>query len=181
MNARIIRRTFEQLRGQPCWGLQYDRQVNLSMNFGKPSLRMREPYRTNSRSTAIQQGAAHRQVRVRGQWWLWIYCCYWRLSSNGKELARGASSLKRIERGMSHLDGQNLTSVEVSPTTGATRFAFDLGCLLECRRLEQESDEELWLLYKPSGYVLSVYGNGTLSHRQSTVRERQRPTAGSGG
>ena len=77
---------------------------------------------------------------------------------------------------MAHLGGQELVSVVVEPKTGATRFAFDLGCVLNCRRFERDTDAELWMLYKPSGYVLSVHGNGNFSHQRGTeVESRLRP------
>ena len=103
---------------------------------------------------------------------MWIYCCYWRLTSEGVALATGSSSFKRIERAMAQLEGQKLVGVEVDSGTGATRFAFDLGCVLNCRRFESSSDAELWMLYKPSGYVLSVHGNGTFSHHRATEVEK---------
>ena len=62
--------------------------------------------------------------------------------------------------------------VAVEPETGATRFVFDLGCVLHCRRFERDTDAELWMLYKPSGYVLSVHGNGTFSHQRGSEVEK---------
>src|SRR5260370_42664315 len=109
---------------------------------------------------------------VRGQWWLWIYCSFWRLSLNGELLATGAYADRRITRAIAQLDGQALTSVTINPTTGASRFKFDLGCVLECRRYERDSDAELWMLYEPNGNVLSVRANGTFTHgpdRKSVV------------
>ena len=173
MNRKIIDRSFQPLFGKPCWGLLYDRQLNLSMNFGKPSLSVREPFSTDSKSEVVQQMAARRRITVRGQWWLWIYCCYWRLTSNGLELATGSSSIRRIERATVQLGGQELVSVEVEQETGGTRFAFDLGCVLHCRRFRQDTDDELWTLYKPSGYVFSVHGNGTFSHKRGTEVEKR--------
>ena len=64
-------------------------------------------------------------------------------------------------------------SIVVEPETGATHFAFDLGCVLHCRRVERDTDAELWMLYKPSGYVLSVHGNGTFSHQRTTEGEKR--------
>ena len=173
MSEKVIEKSFQALYGQPCWGLHYDRQLNLSMNFGKPSLRVREPYRSKSKSAVVRRLAAERLATVRGEWWLWIYCCYWRLTSQRLEPATGSSSTRRIERAMAHLEGQELVSVDVKPETGATRFVFDLGCVLHCRRFERESDSELWMLYKPSGYVLSIHGNGTLSHQRGTTVVRR--------
>jgi len=77
---------------------------------------------------------------------------------------------------MAQLAGQELVSVAVEPETGATRFVFDLGCVLHCRRFKRDTDDELWMLYKPSGYVLSVHGNGTFSHQRGTeVEKRLKP------
>ncbi len=72
MTAKIIEGSFKPLYGQPAWGLHYGRQLSLSMNFGKPSIYIREPYGTDSRSEVVRRMAARRQVTVRGEWWLWV-------------------------------------------------------------------------------------------------------------
>jgi hypothetical protein len=141
------------------------------MNFGKPSLDIREPYSSASTSETVRRHASRRLVTVRGEWWLWIYYCKWRVTSGDLELATSSSSLRRIERATAQFEGQKLVSVAVEPATGATRFAFDLGCVLHCRRWKGDYDAKLWMLYKPSGYVLSVYGNGTFSHQRGTAAE----------
>jgi hypothetical protein len=92
MNLKFIKRSFQPLYGQPCWGLNYDRYLNLSMNFGKPSLCVQEPFNTNSQSEVVQRLAARRLVTVRGKWWLWICYCSWRLTSSGLPLATASSS-----------------------------------------------------------------------------------------
>ena len=179
MNRKSIDRSFQPLYGHPCSGLHYDRNLNLSMNFGKPSLHVREPFSTDSKSESVRRLAARRRITVRGEWWLWIYCCYWRLSSGDQELATGSSSFRRIEQANAQLEGQQLVSVAVAPETGATRFAFDLGCVLHCRRFERDTDAELWMLYKPRGHVLSVHGNGTFSHQRATeVKKLFQPIEG---
>lgn len=176
MGSKIIDRTFQSLIGSPCWGLHYDRTLNLSLKFGKPSLRIREPFITDSTSDIVQRLAARRLVTVRGEWKLWIYCCYWQLTSDDLKLASGSSSLRQIEQAIIQLDGQKLVSVAINPDTGATRFSFDLGYVLHCRRFERKSSDELWTLYKPNKYVLSVYGNGTFSHsRSNKVKSRIQP------
>lgn len=178
MTQNRVDRSLQPVYGQPCWGLHYNRQLNLSMNFGQPSLDVREPFHTESESEFVQRIARRRRVTVRGDWWLWISCCYWQLSASGQELATGASSLRRIERAIRELDGQQLVSVAIRPETGATLFTFDLGCVLHCRRHEKNTDDELWTLYKPSGYVLSVYGNGTFSHDRGKAGKIRRHPLG---
>jgi hypothetical protein len=168
MNAKVIDRSFQRLYGQPCWGLRFCRQLNLSMNLGKPSLCVREPFDTDSKFEVVRRIAAQRRVTVRGEWWRWIWCCYWQLTADGLELATGSSSLRRIKKATARLEGQALVSVDVTPATGATRFAFDLGCVLNCRRFRRDTDDELWTLHKRSGCFLSVHGNGTFSHQRGT-------------
>ena len=163
-------KSFAPLLGEPCWGVHYDRQLNLSMNFGEPSLEIREPYETDSKSGLARRVASRRVVTVRGRWWLWVHCCHWRLTLRDVNQATGSSSLRRIERVIKQLEGQKLTSVAVQPETGASRFEFDLGCVLHCRRLSRDSDADLWLLYKPNGYVLSVAGDGTIGHQRGRGR-----------
>ncbi len=114
MNTKIIDRCFQPVFGKPCWGFRYDRNLNLSMNFGNPSLYVREPFPTGAKSEVIRRLAARRGVRVRGDWWLWLFCCYWRLISDGKLLATGSASFRRIERAMAQLEGQKLLTVDVA-------------------------------------------------------------------
>ena len=173
MRVKTIDRAFQSLYGLPCWGVHYQRSLNLSINFGNPSLHIREPHKSSSKSEVVRQMAARRSVTVRGQWWLWIYCCAWRLASEAIELATGFSSLRRIASAITQLEGQQLVSVEIEPDSGATRFFFDLGCVLHCRRSERVTDDELWTLYKLNGYVLSVHGNGTFSHQRATNAEKR--------
>ena len=170
MKNTVINETFRQLYGQPCWGFRYDGNLNLSMSFGRPSLHVREPYTTKSKSEAIRRLASRRNIRVRGEWWLWIFCSYWRITSGGRILATGSDSRRAIDRAILALEGQKLTSANVNPNTGATCFIFDLGGVLECRRFEKDSDSELWMLYKPTGYVLTINGNGTFSHQRSSKK-----------
>lgn len=167
ISQKTVEKWFRRLYGHPCWGLEWSRQMNFSINFGKPSLKVREPYVTRSQFQVVQDLSSRRLVTVRGEWWLWLWCCHWQLSMNTDILATGSSSIRRIEKGMSQLSGQKLVSLSVNERTGFTRFDFDLGCHLHCRRFERDSKDELWTLYRPSGYVLSVHGNGTFCHQRS--------------
>ena len=162
----IIEKSFKPLYGNPCWGITYDRRTNLAMNFGTPRLKViREPHATKSKLERVKQRAAQRMVAVRGQWKLWIFCGYWRIYRNGRLLGGYSSTFRTGTRAADSLEGEKLLRVDVDPKTGATRFEFDLGSVLEVRRLRNyESDEDIWILYKPNGYALSVHGDGTYDH-----------------
>lgn len=159
----VIHKALKQIYGKHCWGVEYDCNVNLSMSFGDPVLRIREPVQSKSSSSKVQELFARRHVTVKGKWWLWIYCAYWKLSFEGVRAATGASSFKQIQIALARLNGQMLKQVEINPQTGATRFVFDLGGLLEVWRFERDSKKDLWMLYAPDGNVLAVRGDGQSS------------------
>jgi hypothetical protein len=167
----VVAATLERLYGKLCWGVSYYSHVNLSLSFGNPRLRVREPYETHSTSEQLRRLAARRQVTVTGEWWLWVFCAYWRIAQDGERLAGLSSSARQRRRAFDFLDGQKLVTATVKPRTGLTRFGFDLGASLEVTRCVRGSDDELWLLYKPNGYVLTVRGNGTYEHRPGGATE----------
>lgn len=58
------------------------------------------------------------------------------------------------------LDGQKLIYLNFNPNTSATQLGFDLGAKLHIRRMRIQNDGDVWSLYKPDHYVLSVRGDG---------------------
>ncbi len=167
----LIYKTFRKIYGKPCWGLAYDTQLNLSMSFGDPKLIIQEPQKSKSKNPLVRDLFSRRRVTVNGKWWLWIYCAYWKITLNGSRAATSSSSYLQISKSLTKLEGQILKEVHVNPRTGATRFDFDLGGILEVRRFERNSEDDLWMLYEPNGYVLSVHGDGRYSHEPGSKRD----------
>ena len=168
----ILGRSFGPIYGHPCWGLNHEPTLNLSMSFGRPSLRVREPYPSKSASEAVRRSAARRLVTVRGRWWLWLWGCRWRLSSDGKVIAKSDSSRRKIDAAIRELAGQKLISAGVGPGDGESRFGFDLGGVLECRPFRGGRDWGLWHLYEPSGRVLTYHGDGTFLRKKGADSDR---------
>jgi hypothetical protein len=106
-------------------------------------------------------------VTVSGDWHLWVYCCDWLVSVGGKRI--GGSSLRQIGWAVHILNGQALIRVDADLRRSRWLFDFDLGARLETRPWDRSSphyDEthEQWMLFEPSGYVLSVRADGCYSH-----------------
>ncbi len=160
-----ISQAFEQIYGKPCWQAKQGHSSFLTFDFGDPILEIREPrelgyYLTpNKRSKFLR-----RSVTVRGQWHLWIYFCDWSLHLNGKQIARSYSADWRIERAVGALNGQALTRVSVDPDHANFIFEFDLGGVLKTWP-DEDKGRDQWMLYEPSGYVLTVRGDGHYSHQ----------------
>jgi hypothetical protein len=170
----VIDRVFRRVYGQLCWGSHYDPLVNLSLSFGQPSLEIvMEPRKSRARSEAVKRLAARRLVSVKGRWWLWVYQAYWSISSKGERLASSSSSVCRKKQAAALLEGERLVRVDVNPQSGASRFTFDLGGELVVRRMSRDSTDELWLLYEPNRYVLSVRGDGTYDHEPGSGLDKR--------
>jgi hypothetical protein len=162
----------EALRGQYCWGAHYEDLLNLSMSFGPPKLVVTAVPRESKSCLAGQ-----RVADARGKWWLWVYLAYWRVLRAGRKSANSSSPMRTKQRAIQFLEGQKLTDIRVDVRTGATSFIFDLGGALEVRRREPGSPKEVWLLYEPSGYVLSVRGDGTYDHKPASGTDGRRGIA----
>jgi len=158
-----LERHFRPLHGLPCWGVHWEPQLNLSMNFGIPHLEIREPRKSTAPSARVRLLSVHRRVTIRGRWWLWLFWSRWTLSVQGLEPVRNTGSARRILEALRLLEGQRLTKTVIAPVDGRTRFEFDLGATLDVRELDRSSDSGIWNLYKPDRRVLSVRGDGTFS------------------
>lgn len=172
----IVSKSINELRGKPCWGLKWDCQLNISMNFGDPVLTVDEPRKSKSKMRSVRELFARRLVTVRGRWWLWLQVAHWTIDINGTRLADGSSSFRRISMALAKLKGQILTRATIDAQTGATRFDFDLGGVLTIRRYRRYPDDELWMLYKPNGYVLTIRGDGKYIHQPGSGIDKRRGT-----
>jgi hypothetical protein len=119
MKTSIIQNAFRELFGQPCWGIDYSKTLNLWINFGEPYLSVCEPYQTKRKTKLALDMASRRVVHPRGRWRLWVYCSYWRLSRNGDLLAFFSSSYRRIQQAINKLNGEKLVSVQINPKSPA--------------------------------------------------------------
>ena len=165
--ARSPWRHFRPLLGKPCWGVHYNRPLNLSFNFGEPYLEVYGPHRARpDASDRVRKQVARRLITVRGRWWLLVDVARWRLTHADGRVVKWTSPKRVTAEALLDLDGQKLTRVEVNRETGATRFDFDLGLRLDVWRMTRKHlGDDLWKLYKPNGYVLSARGDGSCHYR----------------
>jgi len=164
--ANVIESMFRPIYGLPCWNVQSGYGSFLTLEFGDPSLVIDEPQTTRLfRSLRVRRQFARRHVSVRGAWHLWIYCCEWRVTTNGKLIGDSdpeGSTKRRIKRGAAELDGQKLLQVSVNPADQSTVFEFDLGSRLATK--PYNSDSEQWYFSEPNGMVLTYRADGKYSH-----------------
>lgn len=171
---RTIASVFKKLYGIPSWNVHRGYGSFLTLEFGEPHLRIREPIVSNASSKRVRDRFARRLVTVRGDWHLWIYCCQWKVYK-GSRLIGDCTNTRKIARAARLLNGQALVNVESSNRGTRWVFTFDLGARLETRPYDKTSEQ--WLLYEPTEKCLSVRADGRYSYgpaSESPDKERWR-------
>ena len=155
-----LERVFAPLIGLPAWCVRKGYGSMLTLEFGQPHLRIREPIVcSETRSEQVRTALQRRQVHPVGYWQLQIYCCNWRVLSNGQEIAWSEAPDEKIVAAAKQIDGQLLISVTAKPATGTSEFRFDQGVYLKTWPYNAEKDEQ-WLLFKRSGAVFTYRADG---------------------
>lgn len=115
-------------------------------------------------SKRIKKTLTTRDVRARGDWHLWIYCCYWNLRLKNVSLTHNESSDKKMEEALRILNGQELIAVKIDRDSHHTLFEFDLGGTLETapyEHLDSDGDPyDCWMLFLPDGNVVTYRADG---------------------
>ncbi|QGZ65580.1 hypothetical protein [Paraburkholderia acidisoli] len=166
MDFTEFERIWSAVYGHPAWSVKKGHGSFLTLEFGPPSLRIREPgLASPDASEKVRELLGRRQVTVTGNWRLWIYCCNWSIELGGKEVAHNESPDDDITFAAQRLDGQKLLSVARGSTPSSWVFAFDLSGVLRTWPYDNDLSVEQWLLYeRDSGDVLSVRADGLYSY-----------------
>jgi len=157
-----IQDAFAPLIGLPCWNVKPGHGSFVTLEFGNPRIEFREPREAkHTRSVKVKKMYARRGVTLHGDWYLWIYCCYWNFFLNG-EFIGDSQSEKGIQDTVRELNGQKLIGVTANHLPGRLVFEFDLGGRLTTRPYDKPYQEPRpqWMLFEPSGNVLAFRGDG---------------------
>lgn len=169
-----VDRAFRPLLGLPCWGVEWNAQTGLWLEFGNPRLTIHEPSGGTARSERVRRMSAYRRVAVHGRWSLAVMCGRWTLKLRDQAGVTAESEGSDRSTALRYLDGQRLVSADVGAADGATRLVFDLGAELTIDG--SDCDEgEMWTLYKPRHTVLSVRSDGTYGSGSSAKSRRWLP------
>lgn len=155
---------FGPIIGSPAWLVRRGHGSFLTLEFGEPHLKIREPKVAPPEITNEQARTAlqRRLVIPRGDWHLWIYCCHWRVLSTNTEVAWSESPDAEIDKAARILDGRHLVSVEVDPSKGTSVFKFEQGAHLQTWPYGKGADEQ-WMLCMKSGDVFRYREDGFYS------------------
>lgn len=164
--------TFARIIGLPAWSVRRGYGTFLTMEFGQPSLVIREPMNSSQPSDKLaREREVRRLVSVQGQWHLWLYCSTWRVFDQVRGLIGDSSSRLSIDMAAKYLDGQALQRAQLVRRPFKTVLEFDLGASLEI--VPYSRQDELWMLYEPEGSVLTVRADRKYSYELGSSKPRE--------
>jgi len=161
MAEELLQSAFSPIYGLPCWSVKHGHGSFLTLEFGEPSLCIREPHKNpSSLPRSIRGALGRRLVYPRGQWHLWIYCCWWQVTVEEEFIGNSASDNTLINSSVDALNGQRLLKLFRGAGPASWSFEFDLGAMLSTR--PYNSDDQ-WYLYEPGGTVITANSSGHLT------------------
>jgi hypothetical protein len=161
-HSDALRQAFEPLFGLPAWQVRRGHGSFLTLEFGAPYLRIREPIApTSTVDEKVATLLKRRKITPRGAWHLWIYCCHWRVLVSGKEIANSDAVDSEIAAAAEEIDGQILTPATADPAFGRSVFEFDHGAVALQTWPYGAGGDTQWMLYMHSGEVFSYRDDGS--------------------
>jgi hypothetical protein len=161
-DADPIRNAFAPLIGLPAWLVRKGHASCLTLEFGQPHLEIREPPTSCANSGWIRRYFSRRQITPRGEWHLWINCCHWRVIRSGNVVAWSESSDEAIIKAALQIDSLILTNTKVNHRNQTSEFAFESDTTINMWP-DEEDDSPQWMLFQPSGDVLTYRADGLYS------------------
>jgi len=159
-NRLSLQSILEPIVGEKCSGVHFHRMLNLTVSIGA----MRRARSDNGRP-----------LGNRSSWWLWVYFSRWSFRQPGHKAVGSYSTSSAILRTVGSLVGKQLRAVIVEASNGTSRWQFTGGCSLIIRPMKIKRGDEMWILYRPDGYVLAVddLGNWNLAPASGTDKRKQ--------
>lgn len=157
------RESFDPLLGKLVWSVRRGVGTFLTMEFGEPHLRVREPIEPReSTEPRVVRRLKSRVVHIEGDWHLWIQHAGWKLTTAHGRLDSDDDIGKSADTALADLDGQKLVSAVASSNGKRWHLKFDLGGELEIwpAPYEAQESDELWGLYSWEGKIVICRQNG---------------------
>lgn len=165
-----VQSLFRPLQGQYVWGIRRNIGSYLSLEFGEPHRRVREPKASASPSERVSRLMARRRVHIIGDWTLGIWDTHWEITTSNATATSFDTDAAQVDEALQELDGQALLEVRDGPTLASTIFQFDLGGSLRTWPASEEEDDQ-WCLFTFQGPAVSFRNDGVLVVEAGAVRQ----------
>lgn len=155
-NIEFIVGLFGKILNQPVRNVRQGHGSFLTMGFGND----------------IQYELAKRKekkIKIRPEWYLWIYMCSWVLETPYELLATSDDGRETIEEGLKCLENKKLLNTVVLNETYDIKFEFEDGVALSLFSDNTENDNIQWRLFTPDRKVLVVGPHQNISYHDSSL------------
>lgn len=172
-----LMKAIHPLLGKIVWHPKHSTGSMISLEFGEPTMQVREPKTPSDTSKAlsplIQKKLLSRFVVLKGQYSLLFSECSWVLQLDGSEFAHSESSADLIGRSIEGLQGQKIVEIGCRIEKFLQfEFTFDLGLRILTKSLKS-SDLHFDLFDNVANKILSVRGDGMVVFGDSDLEENE--------
>lgn len=151
------------LSGRMAWSARRGYGTFLTMEFGSPHIKTREPINVSPEADPEHSARmARRRVFIEGDWHFWIQHANWTLRTASHLATNTQSYSAMIDQAMQELDGQILESYDISGFPEKFSLRFDLGAMLDIGGSDRTGDE-LWSITLRNEYVVICDAAGNLT------------------
>lgn len=138
---------FDKILGTPAWGAKRGAGSFLTLEFGSPRLRVRNPILDSE----IEQ-LRRRRITICGTWHLWIQSDKWEILENQTVIVNSFATDGSIEIAIAKIDGRILDNVYFDEVNKETLFEFEDSFHIKTYSVI-ESNSPQWSLYRPDENV----------------------------
>lgn len=160
-NSKIdeyCRRTQELLHGKLCWGVEWSRLLNLTIQVGVPHLVPRRQTKMVQASIPDKR-FPKTTCDIKGQYTLWFYHVLVQVRCGEVEIANEKSSNRRKWVASCLISGRRFLRISLDRDRDAIQFRFNNRMVVEVRPMKIKSEDvELWNVSSPSRYLFGVEG-----------------------
>jgi hypothetical protein len=152
-----IHDVFKPIIGLHAWQVRQGHGSFLTLEFGKPHLRIREPkLNISSELDSVKELFRRRKVIVAGEWHLWIQYAKWKIETENDHVSDLEEDRNVVMKVLEELDGQILLGVEVNVPEQFIMLNFDLGPKLRMFPSPHFPDDDWCSIHQISGSITSI-------------------------
>ena len=110
-----------------------------------------------------------KEIKKRGEWYLWVTMCSWRIDERSFPLAGCEDSRDTIKKALKQLENKKLTNIEILSNAFDMKLEFNnsINFFLFSIYTEKESDVEHWILFTPDRKSLIAGPSTMLKYENS--------------
>jgi hypothetical protein len=137
---------FPSLMDQLVWSVRRGYAGYLTMEFGKPHLKVRNPKISHADSESVRELLDRRRVYLCGQWGLFIKSSKWVVFFKDRTIVNDNDFSEDMKKALDYIDGQKLIKFDFDEDRKTLNLEFDLGGRVEISPEDDNMEDDFWSL-----------------------------------